>query len=182
MGPGPGILETIQFAHGRFDSALCAFGVGHRFAPVGYRLLFHRGCGGLRRPILCSSSGWRPHRSTLSQAGPPPTFPSLDTCSLAQNFALPLLDRSTIVSAQERDLRRQFLLRNLCTCRHLRVSNSSSFGKHARCADAPSLLFGVAYWFVWTIVLPRYRGYRLEEEADILGDGTTITKLVRKDI
>jgi hypothetical protein len=40
----------------------------------------------------------------------------------------------------------------------------------------------VAYWFVWTVALPRYRGYRLEEETDILGDGTTITKLVRKEI
>ncbi len=45
-----------------------------------------------------------------------------------------------------------------------------------------SMLFGVAYWFVWTIVLPRYRGYRLEEEADILGDGTTINRLVRKEL
>lgn len=44
------------------------------------------------------------------------------------------------------------------------------------------MLFGVAYWFVWTIALPRYRGYRLEEEADILGDGTTINRLVRKEI
>ncbi|EXJ89558.1 hypothetical protein A1O3_02625 [Capronia epimyces CBS 606.96] len=44
------------------------------------------------------------------------------------------------------------------------------------------LIFGVAYWFVWTVALPRYRGYRLEEEADILDDGTTITKLVRKEI
>ncbi|EHY58218.1 low-affinity methionine permease [Exophiala dermatitidis] len=43
-------------------------------------------------------------------------------------------------------------------------------------------VFGIAYWFVWTVALPRYRGYRLEEEADILSDGTTITKLVRKEI
>jgi len=44
------------------------------------------------------------------------------------------------------------------------------------------LIFGVTYWFVWTIALPRYRGYRLEEKADILDDGTTITKLVRKQL
>lgn len=43
-------------------------------------------------------------------------------------------------------------------------------------------LFAVAYWFVWTRLIPGYKGYRLEEEADILGDGTTITKLVRKEI
>ncbi|KAI1611493.1 LAT family L-amino acid transporter [Exophiala viscosa] len=44
------------------------------------------------------------------------------------------------------------------------------------------LVFGVAYWFIWIKALPWYRGYRLEEEADVLGDGTTITKLVRKNI
>lgn len=45
-----------------------------------------------------------------------------------------------------------------------------------------SFFFGIAYWFFWTIALPRYRGYVLEEEADILGDGTTITKLARKEL
>ena len=44
------------------------------------------------------------------------------------------------------------------------------------------LIFGVIYWFVWTMALPHYRGYRLEEEADILDDGTSITKLVRKEL
>lgn len=42
--------------------------------------------------------------------------------------------------------------------------------------------FAIAYWYIWTRLIPHYRGYRLEEEADILGDGTTITKLVRKEI
>lgn len=45
-----------------------------------------------------------------------------------------------------------------------------------------SLFFGISYWFVWTIALPRCRGYALEEKADILGDGTTITKLTRKEL
>ncbi|KEF60276.1 uncharacterized protein A1O9_05126 [Exophiala aquamarina CBS 119918] len=44
------------------------------------------------------------------------------------------------------------------------------------------LLFSLFYWWVWTKALPRYKGYRLEEEAVILGDGTTITKLGRKEI
>jgi len=43
------------------------------------------------------------------------------------------------------------------------------------------LVFGVIYWFVWTIALPWYGGYRLEDEPDVLDDGTTITKLVRKE-
>jgi uncharacterized membrane protein YdbT with pleckstrin-like domain len=40
------------------------------------------------------------------------------------------------------------------------------------------ILFGIVYWYVWTILLPRWKGYKLEEEEEILKDGTTITKLV----
>ncbi|KAE9972709.1 hypothetical protein EG328_004850 [Venturia inaequalis] len=39
-------------------------------------------------------------------------------------------------------------------------------------------LFGIIYWFVWTVALPRWRGYHLEETVEILDDGTSITKLV----
>lgn len=42
------------------------------------------------------------------------------------------------------------------------------------------LLFGVAYWFVWTVALPHYRGYQLEESTDVLDDGLTITRLVKR--
>ena len=43
----------------------------------------------------------------------------------------------------------------------------------------PRLICGVIYWYLWTILVPRLGGYHLEEEAEILSDGTTITKLVR---
>ncbi|KAH6963405.1 amino acid/polyamine transporter I [Fusarium avenaceum] len=38
-------------------------------------------------------------------------------------------------------------------------------------------IVGVVYWYVWTIGVPRWRGTRLEEETDVLDDGTTITRL-----
>ncbi|KAJ3564606.1 hypothetical protein NPX13_g7785 [Xylaria arbuscula] len=41
------------------------------------------------------------------------------------------------------------------------------------------IVFGVLYWLVWTIILPRLGGYRLEEKEDVLDDGTTITVLAR---
>ncbi|KAF4909734.1 High-affinity methionine permease [Colletotrichum viniferum] len=41
---------------------------------------------------------------------------------------------------------------------------------------------GVVYWYVWTILVPRRRGYRIEEKEEVLGDGTTITKLVHTPI
>lgn len=44
---------------------------------------------------------------------------------------------------------------------------------------ASVVLFGVLYWYVWTILLPRWGGYSLEEEMDVLNDGISITKLVR---
>ncbi|KAJ9317004.1 hypothetical protein DTO271D3_2743 [Paecilomyces variotii] len=40
------------------------------------------------------------------------------------------------------------------------------------------ILFAVIYWYVWTVLLPRWRGYTLEEEVEVLEDGTSITKLV----
>ncbi|KAI0389869.1 methionine permease [Xylariaceae sp. FL0594] len=41
------------------------------------------------------------------------------------------------------------------------------------------VVFGFLYWLVWTVVLPRLGGYRLEEKEDILDDGTTITVFTR---
>ena len=35
---------------------------------------------------------------------------------------------------------------------------------------------GVLYWYAWAILLPKWKRYRLEEEAVMLDDGTTITK------
>jgi len=40
-------------------------------------------------------------------------------------------------------------------------------------------LFGVLYWYVWTVFLPRRNGYTLEEETDVLDDGVAITRLVK---
>ncbi|KAE8353799.1 amino acid/polyamine transporter I [Aspergillus coremiiformis] len=41
------------------------------------------------------------------------------------------------------------------------------------------VVFGVLYWYIWTVFLPQWGDYRLEEEKDVLEDGTSITKLVR---
>ena len=41
------------------------------------------------------------------------------------------------------------------------------------------LVCGVVYWYIWTVLIPRLRGYRLEEESGVLHDGTSVTKLVK---
>ena len=41
------------------------------------------------------------------------------------------------------------------------------------------IIVGVIYWYLWTVLIPRLRGYRLEEEADVLQDGTSVTRLVK---
>ncbi|KAL2180559.1 amino acid permease-domain-containing protein [Thermothelomyces heterothallicus CBS 202.75] len=61
--------------------------------------------------------------------------------------------------------------------------NGESWGAHlSRVSYAlvgiSVLAFGVMYWAVVTILLPWWGNYRLEERADVLRDGTTITKLV----
>lgn len=41
------------------------------------------------------------------------------------------------------------------------------------------LVGGVIYWYLWTVVIPHWGGYHLEEEGDVLHDGTSVTKLVK---
>ncbi|KAH6695023.1 methionine permease [Plectosphaerella plurivora] len=41
------------------------------------------------------------------------------------------------------------------------------------------LVVAVLYWYVWTRLLPRLFGYRLEEKPNVLADGTTITRLIK---
>jgi hypothetical protein len=41
------------------------------------------------------------------------------------------------------------------------------------------MTFGVLYWYIWTVYLPRRKGYSLEETVEVLDDGTTITRLVQ---
>lgn len=43
-------------------------------------------------------------------------------------------------------------------------------------------MFGFIYWFVWTRLIPRWRGYRLEEKSKVLDDGTTVMTLVHVPI
>jgi len=45
--------------------------------------------------------------------------------------------------------------------------------------DTHRIVSGIVYWYIWTVAVPRLKGYVLEEEADILDDGTSITKLIR---
>lgn len=42
-----------------------------------------------------------------------------------------------------------------------------------------SIGFGVIYWLIWTVILPKIGGYHLEEKEDVLDDGTSITCLSR---
>ena len=44
---------------------------------------------------------------------------------------------------------------------------------------ARRIIGSVIYWYLWTVLIPRLRGYQLEEEADVLQDGTSVTKLVK---
>lgn len=44
------------------------------------------------------------------------------------------------------------------------------------------ILFGLLYWYIWIRLIPLWKGYRLEEETNVLDDGTTITTLVKVKI
>jgi amino acid transporter len=40
------------------------------------------------------------------------------------------------------------------------------------------IVFGLFYWAIWFKIIPKWRSYRIEEDADVLSDGTTVSKLV----
>ncbi|OHW96965.1 methionine permease, partial [Colletotrichum incanum] len=42
---------------------------------------------------------------------------------------------------------------------------------------ASILAGGVIYWYMWTVLIPKMRGYKIEEREEVLKDGTSITKL-----
>ena len=41
------------------------------------------------------------------------------------------------------------------------------------------IVLAMLYWYIGFVVLPRWRGYRIEEDTEVLPDGTSISKLVR---
>jgi hypothetical protein len=47
-----------------------------------------------------------------------------------------------------------------------------------KATDFCSILFGVLYWYLAFVAIPHWYGYRVEEEVDLLSDGTSITRLV----
>lgn len=51
--------------------------------------------------------------------------------------------------------------------------------RHYELTLSISLTLALAYWYLWARLLPRWFNYRLEEQLDILDDGTTITRIVR---
>ncbi len=41
-----------------------------------------------------------------------------------------------------------------------------------------TITLGILYWWVYFKVIPYWKGYSVEEEDEVLADGTTVTKLV----
>lgn len=44
------------------------------------------------------------------------------------------------------------------------------------------ILFGLFYWVIWLKIIPKFKGYKIEEETRILDDGTSVTSLVHVPI
>ncbi|KAH8591523.1 amino acid/polyamine transporter I [Bisporella sp. PMI_857] len=40
------------------------------------------------------------------------------------------------------------------------------------------ILFAILYWYIYFIVVPKWKNYRIEEVTEVLDDGTSITRLV----
>ncbi|KAL2363493.1 hypothetical protein RJZ56_003601 [Blastomyces dermatitidis] len=44
------------------------------------------------------------------------------------------------------------------------------------------LTLAAVYWYLWAVLIPRWKGYVLEEKTEILEDGVSVTKVVRLKI
>jgi hypothetical protein len=45
-------------------------------------------------------------------------------------------------------------------------------------ANANSIIFAILYWYLAFVVIPNWYGYRVEEEVEVLSDGTSVSRLV----
>ena len=45
-------------------------------------------------------------------------------------------------------------------------------------SDVSRLLFAVLVWYSAFVAVPRWRGSRVEEEVEVLSDGTSISRLI----
>jgi hypothetical protein len=45
-------------------------------------------------------------------------------------------------------------------------------------SDVSRLLFAVLIWYLAFVAVPRWRAYRVEEEVEVLSDGTSISRLI----
>lgn len=93
----------------------------------------------------------------------------------------PCVGGSAILPSKTRPGRVWFLVWDVRSGGDCNVSRALFFQAHqmAKGLTALSMLFAVLYWYISIKLFPRLGGYRLEEEADVLADGTTITSLVK---
>lgn len=70
-------------------------------------------------------------------------------------------------------------VRNICRGWNINVSAPPAHRCNLLTEYFDRLIFSVFYWYIWIRVLPRWKGYTIEEEFDFLEDGTTVTRLVK---
>jgi hypothetical protein len=76
----------------------------------------------------------------------------------------------------------RIFLRNVRNRWHWVVSVSTTCSKrYVPKTNRCRMLLTISYWYVWTVLIPRLRGYTLEEQTEVLDDGTSITKLVHSE-
>ncbi len=69
-----------------------------------------------------------------------------------------------------------FMLRTLLLA--LGCKLTPLFQRLGELTNLSRILFAILYWYLAFVALPRWYGYRVEEEVEVLSDGTSITKLV----
>jgi hypothetical protein len=101
---------------------------------------------------------------------------SMARCGVAEGSDIAVPHSRSTLSTKKWSWRCEFLLCYVRSGWNWNVSKAIPL--IALDADDSSLVFAIVYWYIWTVAIPQWKGYRLEDEVEILKDGTTITKLV----
>lgn len=171
-------ISTVQRSALWVDGQLYPYSTrDHTSSPKGSLFLHTQRCV-LSRPSGCPFPVSRPSLAAKVSTRPEKTVQGLEICCCAETCDQCLFDCGAIHSAQ-----RSKRSSSLGKC-HVRFSGwrnvrIASERKYLTVANMHRILCGVLYWYMWTVVIPRWGNYSLEEETAVLKDGTSITRLVK---
>lgn len=176
--PGPSPFPAYPLLHAalwlpprRPPSPLRPVLLGDCLPAVCGGVLFYPLRGGLPRAIRLLRRWRGSHMAPIQEAGPQQAVQGVDASGGLGAVSERVADSVTVLCRRRAP--------DVCGGGYSYVSiYHGASTPRIRTDSWDRILSGVAYWAVWAVLLPKIGGYKLEENGDVLPDGTTITRLV----